>query len=96
MSTNIYAFTPDTDPTYQKHKKILLACKEAEVSLPKETAEYFWENDPEEYLLEQKLQVELEKWVHYEEYNEEYWAWFEIDVSKIPQWVSKIRFLNSW
>lgn len=65
MSTSIQAFIPDTDETYKKHKKVLLACLDAEISLPKETADYFGEEDPEEYLLEQKLEIELEEGKHY-------------------------------
>lgn len=41
MSTHIKAYIPDTDPEYQKHKKILLACADANASLPKETMKYF-------------------------------------------------------
>lgn len=35
MSTNITAFIQDSDPNYQRHKKVLLACSEAKVSLPR-------------------------------------------------------------
>ena len=60
MSTHVKAFISDEDETYQKHKRILLVCKEANVSLPKETAEYFEEDKVAEYLLKEKLECEVE------------------------------------
>lgn len=96
MSTHIMAFMPDTDADFKKHKKILLACMEAEVSLPKETAEYFGEEDAEEYLLDEKLSVELKEGVHYKDWSDESSQGFEVDLSKLPKWITKLRFCNSW
>jgi hypothetical protein len=96
MSTHITAFIPDTDPEYQRHKKVLLACKEAKVSLPAETAKYFGIYQPDLCLLEEKLQVKLIKGTHYEEYNAEMEQGFEVDLDKLPQGVTKIRFYNSF
>jgi len=93
MSTHITGFISDTDPTYQKHKKVLVACIEAGISeLPKETAEYFGNKYPEEYLLEDKLSVAINK----HEYSSDYEQGFEVYLKDIPQGVEKIRFVNSW
>lgn len=92
MSSYIQAFIPDTDATYQKHKKILLVCEEAGVQLPKETAEYFGTTDAAKYVLEEKLSVELKKGVHYAEYLEDMTQGFEVDLTKLPQGVTKLRF----
>lgn len=92
MLTRIQAFIPDTDPEYQKHKKIFDLCEESEVSLPKETAEYFkgWDRP------EQKLLVELIKNVHYTTYNKDMCEGFEVKLSNLPTGVTKIRFFNSY
>jgi len=96
MSTHIQAFIPDTDETYQKQKKVLIACNEAGVNLPEETANYFGEKCAELYLLDEKLTVRLEKGVHYEIYRDEAREGFEIDIKKLPAGVTKVRFYNSF
>lgn len=96
MSTHITAFIPDTDETYQKHKKVLLACKEAEVDLPKATAEYFGYDYPEDCALEEKLTFNLKEGEHYRKFRNEYSNGFEIDINKIPKEVKTIRFYNSY
>lgn len=96
MSTHIQAFIPDTDAEFKKHKKILLMCLENEVSLPKETAEYFGNEDAEEYLLDEKLEIELEENVHYKDWSDESSQGFEVDLSKLPKGVAKLRFYNNW
>lgn len=73
--------------------KVLNACIEAGISeLPKETAEYFGSKYPEQYLLEEKLEIKIPK----HEYSEDMTEGFEIIVSEIPEGVHKIRFVNSW
>ena len=96
MSTHIQAFIPDTDAEFKKHKTILLMCSENEVSLPKETAEYFGSEDAEEYLLDEKLEIELEEDVHYKDWSDEGSQGFEVDLLKLPKGVTKLRFSNSW
>ena|SRR3990172_2472156 len=98
MGSDMYlqAFIPDTDETYKKHKKVLIACNEADVDLPKETAEYFGYDYPEMCALEEKLRVELQKGVHYEEYRDDGVEGFDIELKKLPQGVTKIRVYNGY
>lgn len=97
MSTKIKGFISDTNVEYQKHKKVFLACKEAGVDLPKQTAEYFGsDNTDEEDLLEGKLEMKLQLGVHYEEYSADMVEGFEVDLTKLPQGVTKLRFYNSY
>lgn len=97
MSTHIEAFTPDSDPEYQKHKKVLLACIEADVFLPKQTAEYFGvEILPSIDLLEDKLSVALKEGEHFKNWNDESSAGFEVDLTKLPKGITKLRFYNNW
>lgn len=96
MSTHIKGFILDTDPEYQKHKEVLLFCHKAEVSLPSETAAYFGIQFPQPYILEEKLEMQLEKGVHYEGWREDGSGGFEVDLTKLPKGVTKLRFYNSW
>ncbi len=96
MDINIMAYMPDTDSEYQKHKRLLLTCLEAEVSLPKETAEYFGADKPSEYILESKLEIRLIKDVHYSEYNNQTLSGFDIHLKTLPKSIDKIRVFNSW
>lgn len=92
MSICVQAFINAQDPTYQKHAKVLVACSEADVSLPKETAEYFGDDSPERYLLEEKLMIEIP----IREWNGGSASGYEILVKDIPEGVYKIRFYESW
>lgn len=96
MSTHIQAFIPDTDLEFQKHKKILLMCIENAVSLPKETAEYFGNEYADEESLDTKLEIELKEDIHYKDFSEEGRQGFEVDLSKLPTGVTKLRFYNAW
>lgn len=97
MSTHIRAFIPENDPEYLKHKKVLLVCLESEVSLPKETAIYFGNIYPNKNMLDEKLEIDLEEGIHYKKYNGNYDEYgYEIDLTKLPDGVSKIRFYNSF
>lgn len=91
MSTHIEAFTPDTDPEYRKHLEVYDTCIRLDVSLPKETDEYFNGDIPEE-----RLRIELEEDVHYTIYSEDYSSGFEVDLDQLPEGVTKLRFTNSW
>lgn len=98
MSTHIQAFVPGNDPEFLKHKEILYFCNEKEVSLPKETAEYFNTSTAEypESSIEEKLEINLKENVHYKEWSDDYRSGFEIDLNSLPKKVSKIRFYNSY
>lgn len=96
MSTHISAFTPDTDKEYQKHLKVFMVCKEAEISLPKETADYFGGNHPESWMLDEKLEVRLKEGEHFNEWYTDGASGFEVDLTKLPSGVTKLRFYNSW
>jgi hypothetical protein len=93
MSTYVKGYISPDNETYLKHAKVLIACIEADISeLPKETAEYFGSKYPEEYLLDEKLSVDIPKHEFYDGDQEG----FIIIVSEIPKGVYSIRFANSW
>ncbi len=91
-STHVTAFIDATDETYIKHRNVLLACLAADISLPKETAEYFGEDWPRYELLEEKLETKIFKTFWKIDYAEGY----EILIEDLPKGVHKIRFYNSW
>lgn len=92
MSLIAKAFISPDDSTYQLHKDILKACARANVSLPKETAEYFGNSHPEEYLLEEKLEIEIP----FKEWENDSMHGYDILIKDIPQGVYKIRVYCSW
>ncbi len=102
MSTHLQAFIPDTDPDFVKHKNVLLACIAANVSLPKETGIYFMGSGyiqgykGEVQMLDQKLEQTLHPDIHYRLINREGESGFEVDISKLPKGVSKLRFVNCY
>lgn len=97
MSTHIIAFTPDTDKEFQRHKKILMACHEGKVRLSPDTAEYFGYDHPIMSLMDDKLSVELTDGEHYEKWSDgEGSSGFEVDLTKLPAGVTKLRFYNNW
>ncbi len=96
MSTHIKAFIPDTDPEYQKHREILLFCHKQEVSLPKETSDYFGILFPQPYILYDILEKELQAGFHYTDWHDESSKGFEVDLTKLPAGVTKLRFYNNW
>jgi len=96
MSTHIKAFIEDNDPDYLFHKEILLFCKSKNISLPKETSEYFGNLSPNESLLSEKLEIELMEGLDYIEWKDKSSEGFEVDLTHLPKGVTKIRFYNSW
>lgn len=96
MSTHIKAFIPDTDSEYQRHKKVLVACVECDVSLPKETAEYFGNDIGNLSLLDDKLEFDIKNSNCLSEWSDYNSGGYEIDITKLPLGVTKIRFYNSW
>jgi hypothetical protein len=93
MTTRVYGLVSPDNELYQKHAKVLIACLEAGVKLlPVETAKYFDGESPEEYLLIEKLKINIP----HEEITEDMDEIYVIDISKLPEGVTKIRVVNSY
>jgi len=92
MSSHVLFLRDKTDLQYQKFLKILLACREADIDLPKEIDDYFGgngvDNNPETPL---RVSFEPREWS-----DDDTSEGFEIDVDEIPSGVKTIRFINSW
>jgi hypothetical protein len=93
MSTHVIGLISSDDKVYQKHKKVVIACIGAGIKeLPKETAEFFGDKTPSEYVLREKLERE----VPHKEWGDDGRSGFEINVKDIPKEITRIRFYNSW
>jgi len=91
-TTHIQAYISPDCPKYKKHASVLKACVEAEVSLPKETAEYFGYEEANLCFLDEKLELKIPK----HEWSDEYSQGYEIFIKDLPEGVYKIRFSESW
>jgi hypothetical protein len=99
MSTHITAYKDPSE--HDKHVKVLEVCREAGVSVPRETAAYFGDDSegisPEawsHYEIEERLETSLGSAVS--EWGDDYRSGYEIDVDALPKDVKKIRFYNSY
>lgn len=90
MSTYVQGLKPKT-AEYQKMLDILVACKEINVKPPTEIVDFF---DGE--ICEDGIVTELPKEA-VREYADDYCReFFEVDLTKLPPDVTKIRFFNSY
>jgi hypothetical protein len=92
MSTYVVGFA-DAGDVWQKHKRVYDACKDAGVSLPEETEQFFGfgkKPDPN------GITVDLADHECCAPYKAEMQDGFEIDIRKLPKNIRKIRFYNSY
>ena len=94
MSTHCIGFKP-TDDRWKKMKAVWDACYEAGVLLPNEVSRFFEFGQPDEagVMVSQEILVycgALSDW------EDEDANGFELDVSKLPEDVTTIRFCNSF
>lgn len=93
VSISVKGFRSPLDLEHQKHIKVLQFCKEMEVSLPEETAEYFGDDiridciDPDDLLV-----VEIP----FHEVSNENSYKYEVILGEIPDGVHKIGFILDW
>jgi hypothetical protein len=89
------------DPTLDKHTRVLKFCLQEGVSLPFETAKYFdWPTEsgtlPGLSILDDFLEVDLEAARCIKRVDGDMSDVWEIDLNKVPEGVTKIRFVNSY
>ena len=94
MSTHVVGIKPP-DAEWRRMKKVWDACKEAGISAPGEVYEFFEGEAPDDVGVlvdEDKLGKAVE------EYNSDSdpSSGFEVDLTKLPKDVKKIRFYNAW
>lgn len=96
MTTKIIGFVSDTSDDYKKHKEILLMCIKHSVSMPSETQKYFGSNYAYIELLDEKLEFKLNFNEHYDEYSADMQHGFEVNLTKLPKKITRLRFYNDY
>ena len=95
MITHVIGFKSDDSELFKKHEAVLKACVVAEIKeLPKETALFFGDEMVDISLLDDKLEVDLNKCLL--EYFNDGESGYELKVKDIPAEVDIIRFCNKW
>lgn len=92
MSINTYVqgLKPKTNE-YQIKLDIFISCKKLNIEPPKEIKDFFYDWE----ICEEGIVTELPK-ESVREYTDEYRDFLEVDLTKIPKDISKIRFVNSY
>lgn len=111
MSTHVVAVRQlDNASEFNKMLQVKAACETANISYPQECVDFFKKvsgchpGESEEVLIEYAQDINLEydtgKYPELKgicsEYKSDMCEGYEIDVRKIPPWIEKIRFYNSW
>lgn len=90
MSTYVQGLKPKTEE-YEKKLNIYKSCEELNVSVPKEILDFF-DGD----VCEEGIITEIPKGA-IKEYADDYCReFFEVDLTKLPKDIKKIRFVNSY
>lgn len=87
MSTHVIGFKAP-DETWQKHKAVWDACDAAGVSVPEETEEFFNYEPPDNRGVE--VHLPLSEW------SDNSRLGYEIEMAKLPEGLTHIRFYNAW
>lgn len=90
MSTRVVGFRPP-DEKWNQMKVIWDACKAAGIRPPTDVETFFDGREPEPRGIE--IRIPAEKWNDGPNGVSE---GFEVEVAKIPDHVTHIRFINSW
>lgn len=92
MSTNTYiqGLKPKTGE-YQIRLDVFTSCKKINIEPPKEIKDFFYNGE----ICEEGIVTELPKEA-VREYTDEYREFLEVDLTKIPDDISRIRFVNSY
>lgn len=91
MSTYVIGFHPP-DAKWQQMKAVWDSCRSAGVDPPDEVLSFFDHEPPDDA----GVKINLEEHACCSKYGEDMTEGFEIDISKLPPNITKIRFYNSW
>lgn len=89
MSTHIVGFRP-ADESWNNMKEIWEACTKAKVKIPDDVMKFFDGEAPGD---KPGCEISIKKAVA--DWGDDYRSGYELDISKLPEGVSKIRFYNS-
>jgi len=91
MSTSVVGFRPP-DEKWRKMKAVYDACNIAGVAPPEEVNDFFEWDTPDD----DGVTVTLHNHAAVTEYHEEESNGLQVDLTKLPNGVTIIRFVNSW
>ena len=90
MSTHVVGFRPPSDEMWKRMKKVYDSCKDAGIDPPEAVTEFFGDQDPDPAGVEVDIKQAVSDW------QDESREGFEVDLSKLPSNVTKLRFYNSY
>lgn len=91
MSTHVVGFRPP-DEKWKKMYTVYQACQAADTSIPEAVHKFFGYETPDE----SGVSVNLERHECCAEYKADMINGYEIDISKLPENITKIRVYNNW
>ncbi len=94
MSTSVVGIRP-ADARFMAMFQIYENCEKAKVSIPKEVEEFFNGERPDEAgvvidLTDKKYKGAVKEW------SDDGSQGYEVDLSKLPKDITRLRFYNSW
>ncbi|MFA6433029.1 MAG: hypothetical protein WCV82_04460 [Candidatus Paceibacterota bacterium] len=91
MSTHVVGFRP-ADDKWEKMRAVYDACQAAGTQLPASVAQFFGFEPPDE----RGVEVNIEKTDAVSEWQEDMREGIEVDITKLPENVTVIRFYNAY
>lgn len=91
MSTHVVGFHPPNE-IWRRMKTAWQACKNACVDPPDEVVQFFNDKEPDD----SGVEIDLDEHESTSKYHTEYSAGIEVDLTKLPKNITKIRFINSY
>lgn len=89
MSSHVYGFIPPNDE-WKKMKKVYDACQQAGINPPDAVSEFFDYEIPDPQGMKLSIQFAMK------DYKADNESGFEVEISKLPENVKIIRFVNSY
>ena len=89
MTMHVIGFRPP-EAKWKRMKKVYDACRDAKVNLPDEVRKFFEGEEPDDRGVEVNIDCAVTKHERGGENG------FEVDVSKLPSDVTRIRFYNNY
>lgn len=91
MSTWVLGFRPPDDK-WRQMKNTWDACNRAEVTVPEEVEKFFNYGPPDDA----GIKINLDEKHGVTEWNDDSREGFEVELSKLPKNITRIRFVNAW
>ena len=88
---HVVGFRPP-DETWHRMKAAYDACNSANVPIPKEVDDYFGDEEPDP----SGVEIKLTNHECCEDYSPEMVEGFEVDLTKLPKGITKLRFTVNW